>query len=67
MTEIVGASLTGVTLRVNEEVELNKPSLAVTVIVGVPIVLLALATGVKLSVQLGATPPMTIPEFVRTD
>ena len=58
--EMVGASFTGVTARLKTSCAVKVPSVTVRVIVAVPF---ALATGNKLTVQLGAVPANVIPEL----
>ena len=60
MLEIVGGVFTAVTVRRNESVALDVPSLTVTVIVAVPVWPLA---GVIVTVRLLALPPKTIFAF----
>jgi len=64
IVEIVGASLTAFTVRTNVLDAVASPSETVKVIVEVP---LALATGVRVTVQFGAVPVTAIPELAMTE
>ena len=57
---MVGASLTGKTVILKVEAEVSAPSVTVIVILLLPF---ATRTGVNVTVQFGAVPPIVIPEF----
>ena len=60
---MAGASLTAVTVNANGLVALRAPSVTVNVTFVNP---LALAAGVRVTVQFGAVPPTTMPAFAST-
>ena len=64
MLEIVGTSLTGVTVKRNDWVALSEPSLTVNVTCTLPD---AFVAGVSVAVRLAPLPVMTISEFGNID
>ncbi len=67
MAEIVGASLTALTVNENVSALDNDPSETVKVTVVAPlVVVLALATGVSVAEQFGAVPEIEIPPLAKT-
>jgi hypothetical protein len=64
MLEIVGASLSAVTVSTKVSFAVREPSVTVRVMVEVPV---AFAAGVMVAVQLGAVPDQTTAEFATTE
>jgi hypothetical protein len=64
IAEIVGASLTAFTVKINVLVFVSAPSVTTRLTVLDP---LAFVTGIMVTVQFGYVPPITIPPFDKTE